>query len=220
MNKPSFLEAIHMFLVGIKSGALTAYGVLRLKKLQQPIIAVFGGAGAYDDGKYSRLAQEFGKKCAEKDMSIITGGGPGIMEAANCGAHSARGKNHTLGIAVRGVDDGFDNECAPIVKMDYFFSRKWLLTRYSQAFVLFPGGIGTLDEFAEVLNLIKLKKMDKVPIIFFGTSYWKSLIDWYQHAFDYDFIELPPQNAFIVVDDVDEALAVIINSIKERTKNA
>lgn len=219
MIKPSIFEAMRMLMIGIKGAFLTSYGVLRLRKLKQPIITVFGGSGAYEDGKYAIMARAFGRKCAENNMSIITGGGPGIMEAANCGAHGVSGANNTLGIGVKGVDDDFYNHCAPIVTVDDFFSRKWLLTRYSQAFVWFPGGIGTLDEFTEVSNQIKLKKMDKVPIILFGISYWKSFVEWYQHAFDYDFIELAPQNAFIVVDNIDDAIAVIINSIKERKSN-
>lgn len=217
MRKPSFFEAICMLGIGIKGAFLTAYGVLRLRRLRRPIITVFGGSGAYENGKYAILARKFGRKCAEKKMSIITGGGPGIMEAANCGAHEVAGANHTLGIGVKGVDDDFYNPCAPIVAVDNFFGRKWLLTRYSQAFVWFPGGIGTLDEFTEVSNQIKLKKLEKVPIILFGTSYWKSFIEWYQHAFEYDFIELSPQNAFIVVDDIDEALAIIIDSIERKS---
>lgn len=216
-KKATILEAIRMFLVSIKSGILTAYGVLKLRNIKHPIIAVFGGKGAYEGGKYATLAHELGKKCAEKGMSIITGGGPGIMEAANCGAHEAAGKQYTLGIAVRGVDEGFYNECAPVITVDYFFARKWLLTRYSRAFVLFPGGIGTVDEFAEVLNLIKLNRMDKVPIIFIGSSYWKSLVDWYQHAFEYEFIELSPQDAFIVLDDIDQAVAVITSSLERKS---
>jgi uncharacterized protein (TIGR00730 family) len=217
MRKPSIFEAIYMFGVGMKGAFLTAYGVLRLRRLRQPIISVFGGSAAYENGKYAKHAHEFGRVCAAQGMSIITGGGPGIMEAANCGAHDVAGPNHTLGIGVRGVDDAFYNPCAPIVVVDHFFGRKWLLTRYSVAFVLFPGGIGTMDEFTEVTNQIKLKKMDKVPIIFFGSSYWKSFIDWYEHAFEYDFIELPPENAFIVVDDVEDALAIIIDSIERKS---
>lgn len=216
MIKPSIFEAIRILMIGIKGAFLTAYGVLRLRKLRQPIISVFGGSAAYEDGKYATMARAFGRKCAEHNMSIITGGGPGIMEAANCGAHDVAGANNTLGIGVQGVDDDFYNICAPIVTVDDFFGRKWLLTRYSQAFVWFPGGIGTLDEFTEVSNQIKLKKMDKVPIILFGTSYWKSFIEWYQHAFDYDFIELAPQNAFIVVDNIDDAVAVILSSIERK----
>jgi uncharacterized protein (TIGR00730 family) len=219
MAKPSIFEAFRMFIIGMKGAFLTAYGVLKLRQLQQPIVTVFGGTGAYEDGKYATLARAFGRKCAENNMSIITGGGPGIMAAANCGAHDVAESGRTLGIGVRGLDNDFYNPCAPIVAVDNFFGRKWLLTRYSQAFVWFPGGIGTLDEFTEVSIQIKLKKMDKVPIILFGISYWKSFVEWYQHAFDYDFIELAPQNAFIVVDNIDDAMAVIINSIEERKSN-
>lgn len=213
MRYCSIWEMIRVFFISIKSGMLTAYGVWHLSKLKRPIITVFGGAGAYEEGKYAQLAQDFGKKCAEHNLSVITGGGPGIMQAAECGAYS-KSKKNTLGIAVRGVDEEVVDVCGPLIRVDYFFSRKWLLTRYSSVFVLFPGGIGTMDEFFYVLNLVKHKQMDKLPIIFVGTNYWRSLIDWYTHAFEYEFITMPPQDAFTVTDDVDEVMKIILNSLK------
>ena len=198
--------------MSFRAGFQLVYGVYRLSKLKGPIIAVFGGSGAYERGKYARMAYDLSKKCSQQHMSVITGGGPGIMEAANCGAYKVDGKKNTLGIGVRGVDEDFVNECAPVINVDYFFVRKWLLTRYAHAFILFPGGIGTMDEFFEVMNLTKLKKMQQVPVVLIGVDYWKGIVEWYQHAIDYEFVAITLQNTFIVTDDIDEALKVIIET--------
>lgn len=207
------LEIMHVWWVVLKSGFQMTYGLYRLSRLVQPSIAVFGGKGAFEEGKYALLAQDFAQSCVQKGISVITGGGPGIMEAANCGAHkAARGKKgYTLGISVRDVDPDFKNPCASILITDHFFARVWLLTRYVQGFVLFPGGVGTADELFEVLNLIKLKKIAQVPVILIGSSYWNGLVTWYQHAFEYDFIQTPTGGAFIVTDDINEALRVLLS---------
>lgn len=209
-----FKEMLRVWGVLIKSAFQLSYGVYRLSKLSHPIVAVFGGKGAYEGGKYAKWAEQFSAECAQKGMSIVTGGGPGIMEAANCGAFNAAKdkKRATLGIGVSGVDIGFFNECAPMVNVDYFFVRKWLLTHYACAFVLFPGGIGTVDEFFEVLNLMKLKKMKRVPVILIGKAYWQDLLDWYQQAFESEFIAVPPQNTLIITDDIHEAVRIIHSS--------
>ncbi len=207
-------EAIRVCGISVRSGFQLMRGVYRLSRLSQPIVAVFGGKAAYDDGKYAALAYDFSAQCAKHGMSVITGGGPGIMEAANCGAYEAakNKKRSTLGIGVGGLDESFVNKCASLIRVDYFFTRKWLLTRYTCGFVLFPGGIGTMNELFEVLDLLKHGKIKHVPVILIGTSYWKDLIAWYQHAFEYEFITLPPGNAFIITDDIDEAMRVIVSS--------
>ncbi len=207
-------EMIRIMWLSVKSGVQLAYGSYKLLQLAQPIVAIFGGKGAYESGKYARWAEEVGQRCVEQNMSVITGGGPGIMEAANCGAYKAsrdkkRWTRWTLGIGVSGVDVDFHNPCAPMVTVDYFFVRKWLLTRYACGFILFPGGIGTMDEFFEVLNLTKLGKMRRVPIVLVGSSYWKDLIGWYKHAFESEFITLAPQNSFVVTDDLEQAVKII-----------
>ncbi len=208
------LDVLKVWGVSFKSAFQLSYGVYRLGKLNQPIVAVFGGKGAYYKGKYAKWAYHFSEKLVEHGMSIITGGGPGIMEAANCGAFesSENKKRTTLGIGVEGVDVNFSTKCAPLIKVDYFFVRKWLLTHYACAFVLFPGGIGTVDELFEVLNLMKLKKMKKVPIVLVGTHYWKDLIEWYAHAFESELIDAPLQSTLVITDDVDEIVQIIVSS--------
>lgn len=207
-------EMVRMVGISFKACFQLMYGVYRLSRLAQPIVAIFGGKGAYESGKYAQWAEDAGQACVENNMSVITGGGPGIMEAANCGAYKASQdkKQWTLGIGVRGVDIGFVNPCAPLITVDYFFVRKWLLTRYACGFILFPGGIGTVDEFFEVLNLIKLGRLDRIPIVLVGSSYWKDLINWYKHAFEYEFTSMPSHTAFIVTDDPQEAVRIIVAS--------
>ena len=217
-----FGKSLQLVWLGVKSGFQFVYGFYYLSRLQQPIVSIFGGKGAYEEGKYVQWAQDAAARAAEWNMSVITGGGPGIMEAANCGIFKPRknGKNITLGIGVRGVDEDFINPCAPLIWVDYFFVRKWLLTHYSCGFIIFPGGIGTMDEFFEVLNLIKLKKLRAVPIILIGTSYWHHIIQWYNHAFEYEFTNLPAQSAFIITDDPIEAIDIIYQSYREYNKQS
>ncbi len=218
MRNCSMSEYFKVWWMSFKAGFQLAYGVYRISKLKYPVIGIFGGTAAYENGKYFILAEAFAKKCAENGMSVITGGGPGIMKAANCSAYEVDGKKASLGIGVEGVDEDFKEECIPLVTVDYFFARKWLLTRYAQSFVFFPGGIGTMDEFFEVLNLVKLHKMEKAPVVLIGCDYWKGITQWYQHAFDYEFITAAPQSSFVITDDIDEAFNVIRNKRDETLK--
>lgn len=205
--------------VAMKAGFQMAYGTYRLWRLKKPIIAVFGGTHAYESGKYAEWAKEVGKACVEHNMSVITGGGPGVMIAANWGAAEAapgNKKKWTMGIAVTGVDLEFKNPYAPLITVDYFFVRKWLLTRYSNAFILFPGGIGTMDEFFEVLNLMKLEKLKTAPIVLVGSSYWKDLVSWFDHAFKYELILAPPASSFVVTDDPQEAVRIVAAALQAK----
>ena len=215
----SIKEMSRVFGLSIKSGIQLAHGIYRLAQLRHPIVTIFGGRDAYQTGKYTQWAEDAGKACVMHKMSVITGGGPGIMEAANCGAYNVDpDAKWTLGIAVKGIDQEFINRCAPLITVDYFFVRKWLLTRYSCGFILFPGGIGTVDEFFEVLNLIKLEKIKEVPIILVGRSYWKDLIEWYAHAFEYELTAMPPHTAFHVTDDPNDAVKIIADAYQQTTK--
>lgn len=207
------LQALRIFFLSLKAGFQGMYGVYRLSRLNQPIISIFGGSHAYEDGKYARWAQEASLLCVANNLSVITGGGPGIMQAASFGAYDAKkSEKLTLGISIEGVHSEFENKYAPTITVSYFFIRKWLLMRYSCGFILFPGGIGTADEFFEVLNQINLGRMKKVPIVLVGQSYWKHLVEWYRHAYERDLIPLAPEQIFIVTDDPKEAVDIIRRS--------
>ena len=206
-----FIEMGRVILILMNSSFWMIYGIWRLSRLRQPIIGVFGGKGAYEGGKYATWARDFSYKIAKLGASVITGGGEGIMEAANCGARdgSDGAKNATLGITVKGLDEDFSNPCAPVIKVNQFFVRKWLLIHYSRAFVLFPGGVGTVDEFFEVINLSQIANLE-APIYLVGEKYWNDLIAWYHNAFQHQLISKELQHAFIITDNIDE----IVNQLK------
>jgi uncharacterized protein (TIGR00730 family) len=144
-----------------------------------PCISVFGSARTQPGEKYYELAVEISKRLSEEGFGIISGGGPGIMEAANKGAQLGGGKSVGLNIELP-----FEQHSNPFVDRDaalhfeYFFVRKVMFTKYSQGFVMMPGGFGTMDEFFEVATLIQTGKMSPVPLILVGVEYWKGLLDW------------------------------------------
>jgi hypothetical protein len=144
-----------------------------------PCVTIFGSARTKEDSKYYQLTVNVAKKVSEAGYGIITGGGPGIMEAGNRGAHLAGGTSVGLNI-----DLPFEQHDNPYIDddksldFDYFFVRKVMFVKYSQAFVVLPGGFGTLDELFEAITLIQTNKIGKFPIILVGVSFWKGLMDW------------------------------------------
>ncbi|HRN78142.1 MAG TPA: TIGR00730 family Rossman fold protein [Candidatus Dependentiae bacterium] len=186
-----------------------------VSRLKDPIVTIFGGVGAYEEGKYTQWAYSIAQKCVENDMSVITGGGPGIMAAANCGAYDKAkelgiSRLVSLGIGVYDVDPNYKNLCAPVVLLPYFFMRKWFLNNYASGFIVMPGGIGTAEELFEILNCMKTGKMKSAPIVLVGKNYWHHLIGWYNHAVEYELIKKQFIDLFIVTDDIDEAINLLI----------
>ena len=143
-----------------------------------PSISIFGSARTKPDNKYYKLAEEIASEIVNRGYGVITGGGPGIMEAANKGANKNKGKSVGLCIDLPfEVPNEFidrDN----LLKFDYFFVRKVMFIRYSQGFVVMPGGFGTLDEVFEAATLIQTKQTEKFPIILVGSEYWGGVVDW------------------------------------------
>ena len=198
-----------------------------LGKVQMPAVTIWGGTRANQDDAYAQKAFTLAQQCVRKNISILTGGGPGIMEAANCGAASESstsesGKKVTAGIGVVSVDAEYDNPCVSVIRVDYFFIRKWLLIRNSIAFVIFPGGIGTADELFELLNFMKHDKVPKLPIVLIGVAYWQPLIDWmHNSAVAHDFIKSEWIDSMVVTDDLERALGIIqstVDSYREYVK--
>ncbi len=145
-------------------------------------------------------------------MSILTGGGPGIMEAATRGAlHPQDGIPHTLGIRLSGLTEewvtGIPEEC--YVMVDYLFARKYMLMRYSEAFVIFPGGLGTMDELTELLTLIKTNQLPCAPIILVGSLYWRLFLDWVDLARREGLVTDDAANLITVTDDIDHVVTCI-----------
>ncbi|MGB8366975.1 MAG: TIGR00730 family Rossman fold protein [Candidatus Babeliales bacterium] len=207
-------ESLKVFLQSIYGGIQLGYGIFRLSRLRGPIVTIFGGKLIDEENKYAKQAHALAGQLVEKGFSIITGGGPGIMEAANCGAQEKKEKlgikaECTLGIGVQRVDAEFENPCASLIRTRYFFSRKWLLMHYAVAIVVFPGGIGTVDELFEILNLQKFKKRKLIPIILIGSNYWQELIDWYDQAIREGAILAEYKNMFMITDDLEKVISLL-----------
>lgn len=196
------------------SGWQLAYGGYRLSRLKQPVVSVFGGGGAQRGSKHTEMVYEFAKLCTKSGFSILTGGGPGVMEAANCGARDGhqpaeKSSAYTLGISVKGLDIGFKNPCADVILVNDFFVRKQLLILYSKAFVVFPGGIGTMDEIFDVVNLAKHHLVSRIPLILVGKQFWEPIMSWYQQAVDQGLIKLEDSKLLICAETIEEVLELI-----------
>ena len=186
-------------------------GYERMAKIG-PCISVFGSARTKPDNKYFQLAIEVSDKLAKSGYGVITGGGPGIMEAANKGAQEGGGKSVGLNI-----DLPFEQNHNPYIdaehnlEFDYFFVRKVIFVKYSQGFIVMPGGLGTMDEMFEALTLIQTKKINKRPIVLVGKKYWSGLVDWIKEAMLEQEQNISPADLdlFALVDTADEAVKYI-----------
>lgn len=177
-----------------------------------PCVAVFGSARTKPENPYYQIAVEIGKKLTELGYGVITGGGPGIMEAANKGAHEGKGKS--VGI---NIDLPFEQSSNPyidrdkLINFDYFFVRKTMFMKYAQGFIVLPGGFGTFDELFEALTLIQTGKIGRFPIVLVGKEYWKGLVQWMKevmHSKEHN-VHIEDFQLFNLVDTADEAVEVI-----------
>jgi len=177
-----------------------------------PCVTIFGSARTKPDDKYYLLAEKIAFKISKAGYGIITGGGPGIMEAGNKGAHSGKGTSVGLNI-----DLPFEQHHNPYIdkdknlNFDYFFVRKVMFVKYSQGFVVMPGGFGTLDELFEALTLIQTKKIGKFPIILVGTEFWNGLLDWIKTVLIEKYQNANPEdmNLIKIVDTAEEVVEVL-----------
>jgi len=176
-----------------------------------PCVSIFGSARLREGDKYYELAVEIAEKITDIGFGIITGGGPGIMEAGNKGARQREGKSIGLNI-----DLPFEQHFNPYIdknySMDfnYFFVRKVMFVKYSQGFIVMPGGFGTLDELSEALTLIQTAKIARFPVILVGSDFWSGLLDWFRETLLKDgMISEEDLNLYRIVDTADEAVAHI-----------
>ena len=175
-------------------------------------VSVFGSARTERDAPAYALAREIGRRLAEAGYAVINGGGPGAMEAANRGACDAGGVSVGLGIELP-FEQGMNEYVDLGVNFRYFFARKTMFVKYSQAFVCLPGGFGTLDELFEALTLVQTQKVTSFPIVLMGTAYWGGLLDWLQEtAAGYGTIGPKDVDLITLTDDVDEALRTIVDA--------
>lgn len=188
------------------------YGVWRLSRFPKPFVSVFGGARLSQESPYATQANQLAQRLVDENISVLTGGGPGVMHAANCGAIIPKvgGRGKSVGIGVRDLGEGVNPCVQEYFELDYFFARKWLLTQYSSAFIVFPGGFGTIDELSEVLTLIQTKKLGRVPIVLVGTEYWEPFVAWArEQAMRNELISPQDLKLFTVTDDMEQVFCIV-----------
>jgi len=181
-----------------------------------PCISVFGSARTQPQNKYYQKAVNVSKMLGERGYGVITGGGPGIMEAGNKGAQEGGGKSVGLNIDLPFEQSGNQYiDAESNLKFDYFFVRKVVFVKYSQGFVVLPGGFGTLDEMFEALTLIQTKKINKKPVVLIGKEYWQGLMDWVKNTMLAEGnISEGDLDLFRIVDTEEEAIEYIDDFFK------
>ncbi len=171
-----------------------------------PAVSIFGSARVPPDDPFVRSAEDLGGRLAHKGITVITGGGPGIMAAANRGAAQAGGVSVGLGIELPHEQE-INEWCTLALDFRYFFARKTMFVKYAQGFVIFPGGFGTLDELFESLVLVQTGKIDHFPIILWGSQYWRPLIGWLRDTVSGNAMIAPADlELFRITDDNDQAM--------------
>src|SRR3954467_14471938 len=181
-----------------------------------PAIGVFGSARTHLDDPYYAKGEELGRRLAEAGFAVITGGGPGAMEAANKGASEAGGISVGLGIELP-FEIGLNEYVDVGVNFRYFFARKTRFVKYSRGFVVLPGGLGTLDELFEALTLVQTQKVTSFPVVLIGTEYWSGLLGWLRDTVLADGkLSEADLDMLVVTDDVAEAVAMMVEGVKDR----
>jgi uncharacterized protein (TIGR00730 family) len=179
-----------------------------------PCVSIFGSARTKPENKYYKLAEEIAARLAKVGFGVITGGGPGIMEAANKGAHEAGGKSVGMNIELpfEQMHNSYIDRDKSIF-FDYFFVRKVMFVKYSQGFIAMPGGFGTLDELFEALTLIQTNKVARFPVVLVGSLYWKGMLDWIRNTMGEQEHNINPEDLelFTVVDSAEEAVNYILD---------
>jgi uncharacterized protein (TIGR00730 family) len=177
-----------------------------------PCVSIFGSARTPPENKYFKLAEEIAFKLTQSGYGVITGGGPGIMEAANMGAKKGGGRSVGLNIELpqeQGANLFIDAD--KLINFDHFFVRKVMFVKYAQGFIVLPGGFGTFDELFEAVTLIQTEKIDRFPIVLVGKSYWKGLLEWIEDVMMTQESNISPQCLELIqlVDTADEAVEII-----------
>ena len=185
-----------------------------------PCVSIFGSARTKPDNKYYKQAEEIGYLLTQKGYGVITGGGPGIMEAANKGAKRGEGKSVGLNIELpfeQSHNEFIDND--KILNFDYFFVRKVMFVKYAQGFIVLPGGVGTLDELFEAITLIQTCKIGKFPIVLVGETYWEGMLDWIKETMlgKENNISHDDMDLINIVNTPNEAVEIIEEFYKEFT---
>jgi len=192
-------------------------GFETLEKVKNAV-TVWGSARAKKEDVFYKKAVETGKLLAKKGYAVITGGGPGIMEAANLGA--TLGKGESIGINIELPHEQKPNPYInTLISCRYFFTRKVMFVKYAKGFIIFPGGFGTLDEFTETITLIQTERIHKFPVVLIGKDYWKGLVDWMEKVLvGKGYIDDEDMHIFKIVEEPEEAVRCIDEFYKKRVK--
>lgn len=177
-------------------------------------VTFWGSARTQPGDPYYKMAEELAAKLAKKGFSVISGGGPGIMEASNVGAFKVGGKSVGLNIQLP-YEQKLNPYTTESLDFDFFFSRKVMLTFASEAYIYFPGGFGTLDEFFEIVTLIQTKKIEKIPVLLMGSEFWNPLIVWFEKELikKHKTLSKEDLDLFKVFDSVDEACKYVLKNV-------
>ena len=175
-------------------------------------ITVFGSARVKDTDPLYQQAYELGKALSDAGYNVFTGAGPGIMKATNKGAYE--GKSKSIGLNIDLPREQYTNPYLDeVITFEYFFSRKVMLVKNASACVCFPGGYGTADELMEVLTLLQTQKMKPIPLILYGSSFWKPLLLWFEKLVDKGYVNREHLELINVVDSIDEIVSIVKESI-------
>ncbi|MFH0946019.1 MAG: TIGR00730 family Rossman fold protein [Planctomycetota bacterium] len=182
-----------------------------------PGVSIFGSARTKESSPYYKMARELAARLSKAGFSIITGGGPGIMEAANRGAKEAGG--NSIGLNIRLPMEQAPNPYQDIsMEFRYFFTRKFMFVKCATAYVIFPGGFGTLDELFEALTLIQTDKIKLFPVVLIGSKYWGGLLRWIRDTMiPAGTVSAEDLDLLYLTDDLDEATEIVTNSFDEKT---
>ena len=192
-------------------------GFEAVDSIDRPAVTIFGSARVRDDDPIYQRAQDLGRRFAGAGVAVVTGGGPGVMEAANRGAHEAGGLS--VGFNIDLPHEQHHNPYLDIgVTFRHFYARKTMLVKAAEGFVMFPGGFGTLDELFEALTLIQTGKVLDFPVVLFGRDHWEGLLGWIRDRLLAEgFINAEDIDLLYVTDDPQEAVEMILRSLEERS---
>lgn len=183
-----------------------------------PCVSIFGSSRSKPGDPHYERAMKTAELISKNGFGVITGGGPGIMEAANKGAMNAGGKSVGLGIELP-HEQGINEYVHPQYEINfkYFFVRKVMFVKYAQGFIVFPGGFGTLDELFETLTLIQTFKIERIPIVLVGTEYWEGVLDWIKKKLcDGEYISESDMDLYFLTDDHEEAVKYVCDFYKQK----
>jgi len=185
-------------------------------KIDRPGVTIFGSARVPEDHAVYEAAQDVGRRFAEAGFAVVTGGGPGVMEAANRGAHEAGGLS--IGFNIDLPHEQHENPYVDVaVTFKHFYARKTMLVKAAEGFVMFPGGFGTLDELFEALTLIQTGKVLNFPVVLFGRDHWDGLLEWLRDRLRAQGMISPEDEELLyVTDDPKEAVDIVVQCYRER----